>query len=246
MGVVESIFRHYVAMAELLDAAPDVLFCVKAVDGRYVAVNRAFVERTGRRSRAEVIGRTVQQLFPPDLAQRYSAQDDRVMATQGAMVDQLELIAAHDGHEGWYVTTKTLVIGDAGAIVGLAVLSVDLETRGGDRYDAEALASVVEYVHDRLNEQITVAELAGVAGLSPLQLERRMRKIFGVTPKQYLVKSRVERARQLMGESRLSLSEIADACGWYDQSAFNRHFVRAVGVSPGAYRESLRAQAAER
>jgi transcriptional regulator GlxA family with amidase domain len=98
------------------------------------------------------------------------------------------------------------------------------------------LASVVTYVAHHLDEQHTVASLAAVAGLSTSQLERRMHKVFGLSPKQYVVKARVDEACRRLTNTADTLADIATSCGWYDQSAFSRQFARITGLPPGEFR----------
>ena len=230
----------YAQLADLLDAASGVLYCLKDVDGRYLAVNQAFVERTSGRSRRDVLGRRARDLFPADLAARYEAQDEGLRAGGQPVRDELELITGADGRPGWYVTSKQLVHGVPGAAhataLGIAAVSVDL---GREREHPDGLAGLheaVEHVHRHLARTVTVDELAAVAGLSVAQLERRMKRVFGVSPKQYVVKARVEEATRLLLGGERPLSEVALACGWYDQSAFTRQFTRIVGCTPGEYR----------
>ena len=93
-------------LIELFGLLVNVMFCMKRTDLTYVEVNAAFVRRTGRRSKRDVIGRTAADLFVPELAERYEEQDARVFATGEPLRDELELIAREDGTLGWYLTSK--------------------------------------------------------------------------------------------------------------------------------------------
>jgi PAS domain S-box-containing protein len=226
----------YQQLAELLDSAPAVLFCLKDVEGRYLAVNHAFVERTSVRTRREVIGRSAAELFPAELARRYEQQDRELLADGQPVRDELELITGPDGQPGWYVTTKLPVLDDAGVLVAIAVVSVDLGRDEDGGADIVGLQRAVQHVHQSLDASPSVEELAAVAGLTVAQLERRMHRVFGLSPKQYVMKARVEEANRLLATTDRPLAEIAQACGWYDQSAFTRQFTRVVGSPPGEYR----------
>ena len=130
---------------------PHVMFCVKDADGRYVAVNQAFVERAGRSVEA-VLGRTASELFPADLAASYEAQDRRVLATGEAIRNELELILRPDGSRGWYVSAKTRLFDDAGDLVGLASVSYDLRS-------ASARDDAGDDPHQRLRVRLLRPEL---------------------------------------------------------------------------------------
>ncbi len=96
-----------------------------------------------------------------------------------------------------------------------------------------------ELIAARLSDKLSVAEVAEACGLSISHFTRAFRKSTGLTPYQWLTERRIERAQGLlMRDVDLSLSEIAVACGFADQSHFTRVFKAVVGTSPGAFRRS--------
>jgi len=86
-------------------------------------------------------------------------------------------------------------------------------------------------------ERLTVAELAGMANLSVSQLQREFRRLFNMSPGDYLIRVRLLVARRQLEETHLPVGEIALDCGFYDQSHFNRAFRQQVGLTPRAYRK---------
>lgn len=231
----------YLRMAELLDSAVSIVYCVKDVESRYIAVNQAFAERVGRTNRRDVIGKKATDLFPPERASRYDDQDFSVLRTGWAYRDELELITDRSGRAGWFITNKQPIRDDQGVIVGLVALSVDLrrgEREGSD--DVEAMGVVAELAREHLTRTVEVAELAAAAGLSVSQLERRMRRTFGLSPGQYLLRIRVDEATRRLTDTDEALPSIAVSCGWYDQSAFTRQFTRLAGCTPGEFRSRRR------
>jgi AraC-like DNA-binding protein len=90
----------------------------------------------------------------------------------------------------------------------------------------------------------TVEQLASVAGMSRAQFARRFRAAFGASPREYLVRRRMARARELLAETDESLQRIAVAVGYESEFAFNRAFRRHHGEPPGAFRRSRQASAA--
>lgn len=224
------------ALLGLLGEAADVMFCAKDADGRYVAVNDAFVQRTGRRSRREVVGRTAAELFVEQLAERYAEQDDRVLRTGEPLRHELELIRREGGAPGWYLTTKLPVRDGAGVVHGLVSISQDL--RAADVADPalQGLSRVVELVHARLAEPLRTADLAAAAGCSTAVLERRTRRVFGLSPQQLVLRARIDRATDLLTTTDAPLADVATACGFYDQPSFTRQFARLAGETPGQFR----------
>jgi PAS domain S-box-containing protein len=224
----------------LFDVLVNVMFCVKDRNGRYVEVNQAFVRRSGRRSKRDVIGNTARDLFSTVLAGRYEEQDQQVFETGQALRDELELIRRPNGSLGWYLTTKIPIGGDDDEPVGLVSVSRDLETPSEEGIAVESLTHVVDLVHERLSEPLRVADLAAAAGCSEAQLERRMRRVFGLTATQYVLRARTEHATQLLLETTRPLAEVAVASGFYDQSSFTHTFARLTGETPAQFRLSHR------
>lgn len=220
----------------LFETLINVIFCAKDRSGAYVAVNSAFVRRTGRTSMAEVIGTTAADHFLPELAERYEEQDSQVFETGEPLYDELELIRRTDGRHGWYLTTKLPVRGDGGAVAGLVSVSRDLVAPPDDNIGLENLREVVHHVQAHHGEPIRVAELAAIAGCSEAQLERRMKRVFGVTATQHILRVRVEAATRLLTETELPIAQVAASCGFYDQPDFTRRFARLTGTTPAQFR----------
>ncbi len=225
-------------LLELIELLVNVIFCMKRTDLTYVEVNSAFVRRTGRRSKREVIGRTAADLFVPELAERYEEQDAEVFATGRPLRDELELIAREDGSLGWYLTSKIPVASgdDPEQLVGLVSISRDLATPSDEAIAMEPLRSVVDHVATHVAETIRVADLCAVASCSPDQLERRMKRVFGLSAKQYVLRTRVDRAATLLTGTDLPVADVAVAAGFYDQADLTRQFARHTNETPARFR----------
>ncbi len=231
----------------LFDLLVDVIFCLKDHDGRYLAVNNAFVRRTGRHSKRDVVGRRASDLFISALADRYDEQDAYVVSSGKALRDELELIRREDGSLGWYLTTKLPLEPElSGGGRGLVTISRDLRTPREDDLDARALTKVVEFVRANLRERIRVANLASVADLSTAQLDRRMRNTFGLSPSKYITRSRVDRAAELLTDPYIPLSEVAVRAGFYDQANLTHQFARLTNETPAQFRANQLQRAADR
>lgn len=109
------------------------------------------------------------------------------------------------------------------------------------RNDHAAARLIREYIDANYTRNLSLAELAAVARLSPFHLNRIFRAAIGLPPHRYLEQVRVRRARALLGGDR-SLSWIALEAGFVDQPHFTRHFKRHLGVTPGEYRCAIRSR----
>ena len=226
------------AMSDLLTDVPHVMFCVKDTDGSYVAVNQAFADRAGRATPSDVIGLRATDLFPPELARSYEQQDAQLFGTGRPLRNELELILRPDGTVGWYVTSKTL-LGAVGAPTAIASVSVDLRAPADAGHANAGVAAAVAFARAHPTEHLTVADLAAAADLTVTQLERAIRRAIGLSAKQLILRLRLEEAILRLRTTDAPLGQIANECGYYDQSAFTRQFKKVVRMSPGAYRAAL-------
>ena len=96
--------------------------------------------------------------------------------------------------------------------------------------------AVRDHVHARLHGRITLDDLAAAAGLSKFHFARRFRATTGTSPHEFVVRSRVDRARRLLEHTDTPLAAVAEACGFADQSHMNRVFAKRVGATPGEVR----------
>ena len=102
-----------------------------------------------------------------------------------------------------------------------------------DQYVGRALAAL----HDRLAHGWSVADLAEVAGLSRSAFVERFTAAMGTPPMQYLAKSRMLLAKELLVERQKSIGQVAAAVGYDAEAAFNRAFKREFGVPPARWRD---------
>jgi AraC family transcriptional regulator len=89
-------------------------------------------------------------------------------------------------------------------------------------------------------EAIDLDSAAAIAGLSPFHFLRLFRRVLGVTPHQYLIRSRLRRAARLLADAERSVTDIAFDVGFGDLSNFVRSFHRAAGVSPREFRRAAK------
>ena len=223
----------------LFDCLPDLVFFLKNQRGEYVVVNQTLVERCGRRSKRELIGRRADEIFPAPFGQSYRAQDERVLRAGDAIRNQLELHFYSSGGRGWCLTNKLPLRNRAGRVVGLMGISKDLQAANERSEDYSRVAKVVQHIQASFNEPLRVNDLARQAGLSAYQLEQRLRKIFQLTAGQLIQKVRMENAVRRLRESADTIADVALSCGYSDQSAFTRQFRKTSGISPLEYRRTF-------
>lgn len=125
---------------------------------------------------------------------------------------------------------------------GIALeLAARVARRAGDEGRAAPpwLAQARDILRDECARELSIADVARACGVHPVHLARAFRRAYACSPGEYLRRCRVERAAALLRDTRLGLSEIALAAGFADQSQMTRHFGRAHGITPAAYRRLL-------
>lgn len=106
--------------------------------------------------------------------------------------------------------------------------------------DSQELRRVVDYLHTCWSTPISLFELADHAGMSVAHLSRLFRQKFGVSPHQYLIRLRCQNACKMLQNSTLTIAEVAQNIGFFDQSHFTRHFKRLYRVTPQDWRTKVR------
>jgi transcriptional regulator GlxA family with amidase domain len=102
------------------------------------------------------------------------------------------------------------------------------------------LSAVLAWARDRLDQPLTVSDLAERACLSPRTFARRFRDEIGVTPLQWLLEQRVRRAQELLETTGESVEQIARRAGFGTSASLRQHFGRIVTISPQSYRHVFR------
>lgn len=227
-------------LEELFDHVPETAFFLKDRSGRYIAVNQSLVERCGLHKKSDLIGRHAKDIFPPELGERYAAQDQRVLRTGKPIVDLLELHWYARRRPGWCLTTKLALRDDKGQIFGLVGISRDLRAPGDKETIPASLARTLEYLESDYADVISPTALARHAGLPLVRFERLIKRIFRLTPSQLITQTRLAAASNLLRETEEPVAAIAHRCGFYDHSAFTRAFRSATGVTPTQFRAQHR------
>src|SRR5215212_7100248 len=97
----------------------------------------------------------------------------------------------------------------------------------------------VELMHAHMHRELSLEEIASSAHISPFHFSRLFKKLTGATPHAYLASLRAARARDLLAETDLSVTEVGARVGYMSSSHFSKAFRQSTGISPRAYRKAL-------
>lgn len=120
---------------------------------------------------------------------------------------------------------------------GQAQFSAALAAQGSQK---KPLRDLQVWIEDNVAGDLSVEALANRVSMSPRNFARVFRREFGATPARYVTRVRLQAARRWLESSGAGLEKIASRCGFGSAEVMRRSFLRAFGVSPGAYRELFR------
>jgi AraC family transcriptional regulator len=114
--------------------------------------------------------------------------------------------------------------------------SRSLNPERAGRLPEASLRAAQDYVDDNLSGDLSLAEIAAAAHLSPFHFARAFKRSTGLSPHQYVMRRRIERARELLVGTELSVGVVARRVGFSSPSHFTQQFRRIVGLAPSAFR----------
>ena len=221
---------------EMLEALEGISFFVKDIGFRLIFANSYFFRRLGLRSEIELIGKDDFELFPEPLARKFRKDDETIMQSGRPLTGLVELFLNQQGIPAWYQTNKFPVFDLDGKVLGImgtvqkyekSSLTVSLDSK------VETLAK--EFRNEK-NNPVSIPQLAKKIGLSHRQLNRRFKEATGLSPQQFQVRVKIEKACKLLRETEKALVQIGLELGFCDQSAFTAQFRKRMSMTPRQYR----------
>ncbi len=94
------------------------------------------------------------------------------------------------------------------------------------------LQQAINYIHTHLDRDLSLAELAGIINISPTYFASLFKQAMGISPHQYVIQQRVEKAKLMLSRTDLAIADIALQVGFSSQSHLTQHFKRLTGMTP--------------
>jgi AraC-like DNA-binding protein len=211
---------------------------IKDRDGRFVWVSDNVPARHGFASADAMFGLHDFDFNPRKLALIYWNDDRRVLETGTPLLRKPEISFNTMGMPDWHVVNKIPLRNRAGNVAGLIAT---IEPHPGLHRDAlpgPGLRKVAEQIQATLHAPQSLPQLAALAGLSVRQLQRNFLAATGLTPLQFIIRTRLVEACRRLRETDASIGAIALDIGFYDQSAFTKAFRKHIGVNPQEFRRA--------
>ena len=238
------------------------------IDGHYAAVNLLqeplLIDRkVGRRWEQEIIPPNCLWIQPARVPFSFRVKQTSVYVGVVLNVDRLRAIAGRDiafppafgsgdevtshiihalaalarqGARGGLAVVDSLATALVHKLIATAADEQHQRVKGG--LPRHRLRLVEEYVISNVAREFAVADLARLAGLSTFHFAREFKRSTGSSPHQYVVKCRVERAKELLVSGRQSVAEVAADCGFAAQAHLSRTFKQMTGLTPSAWQKA--------
>jgi PAS domain S-box-containing protein len=218
----------------LLGQVADVNYFAKDEHGRFVQADPGFVAMLGATTAEEVLGRTDADFFPPEYSARFVADDRVVMTTGEPLYQQLEPVPRPDRTFEWRSVTKVPLRDVDGRVIGVAGVTCLVHAENTSCHPG--IFAILEHIGTHYGETLTMEDFAKLAGLSPRTIERHFDQTFKTSPLRYLNTVRLRAARHLLLTTADTMGEIAESCGFCDQSHMTALFSQNFGTTPRRYR----------
>ncbi len=222
---------------EIFDALPDILFYVKDADCRWVTCNEASLRFLNFANRADVQGAVEYDFFPQKIADAIRADDLDILRNNRPIINRTELIVDDGGYLVWVSTNKIPLQSADGEVAGL-MGTTRLLRRLDDLPDTyRPFHEVMEYIQANIAGPIEITKLAEIAHLSASQFRKRFRQLFRLSPQEFVLRTRLQKAAKLLSATDEPLVKVALSCGFCDQSYFTKQFRAFFAMTPRRYRK---------
>lgn len=185
----------------------------------------------------------MRQLYPDVLLDENAifTQDGSIYTSAGVTTGidlALALVESDYGHDLSMQVAKNMVI-YIKRPGGQRQFSEILLAQDRNKSSSYNFQTLINWIHDNIATEITVQIMADHVNMSPRNFSRKFTASYDVSPMQFLVHLRLERSRNLIEQSKNSLSEIACLCGFTSYETMRRQFTKRYGISPQRYKHNF-------
>lgn len=225
-------------IAGLFEDLPMIVFYVKDEAGVFRRCNRRFEEFHGLEP-GGAIGLTDFDLHHLEIASRYRSEDKHIMETGIPVTNRTWMVPGARGVLRWWISSKNPIHANDGSVCGIAGVMYEVSGAAGITGPFSRIEPALKLIHGNEVVSLKTQELAAACNYSESQFNRVFRELMGQSPHRYVLRHRLETAKDLLSGTDLPLSEIAVQAGFYDASDFGKRFREQEGITPRQYRIKL-------
>lgn len=239
-GPMSPLLQHPLvkALFDLFEHLPEYYFFVKDAEGRFQYANSALIERLCLPDRESIVGTTDFDRYPREIATILLTSDHEALKTRRPVVDRLEVLYNQVGNLEWFSTTKYPILNDAGEPEGIVGFTRNVSTQRSLYLQHSAASKMIDFVSRNPDCLLTIEDLARKFSISSRQLHRQFRELLGITPQEFVLRSRIHAAAAALRNTDEPIASLSERFGFCDQSAFTKRFHNVIGTTPARYRKS--------
>ncbi|SDW18387.1 transcriptional regulator, AraC family [Lutibacter oricola] len=216
-------------------------FFAKDINGKIISLNSFMLSIYGVDKKSIVLGKTDFDFLPDHFAKSITKDDFYVLEKGKAIIDKIEMVPFIDFKTYWLKTSKHPIFDNKNNVVGLIGITSKLNESGTYTFKNKNLIKVLKYMEANIDKKISLDQLCDIALMSKTSLLRHFKDDFQISPMAYLKKVRLHLACKMLRNSNKDLLSIAYACGYYDQSHFNKDFKAILNETPKKYKARFEA-----
>lgn len=230
-----SSLKNEESFVEIFDLLPDIYFYIKDRDCRWILCNQAALRLFNFQNKNDVYGTTERDFFPLTIADSIYRDDLNVINNNVRIINRVELIVGETGYLTWVATNKIPLLSNEDTVVGLMGTSRILSQSDHLPDEYQKFRNVIEFIQIHLGDKINIGELAQISHLSNSQFRKRFKQQFRASPRDFILRTRLQTASKMLIKSTEPIIDIALKCGFTDQSYFTRQFSKFFELSPKKY-----------
>jgi AraC-like DNA-binding protein len=200
-------------------------------------MNVALRKHLGENEEMGFLNKTDADYFKPNMVFLYQREDNEVISTRRPILNQPWFVPGRNEEQKWFISSKIPLMDTEGHVVAIAGLMRNLSQEYETANPLSEMKNVIDYIFVHYQEKISLDTLASLVFLSQRQFERRFQELFYLSPSDFILKVRIDRAIRFLIESDDSITQIALNCGFYDNSYFTRQFKKIMSMSPLQFRK---------
>lgn len=236
-----SSLKNEESFIEIFDLLPDIYFYIKDRDCRWILCNQAALSLFNFQNQNDVYGATETDFFPPTIADSIYRDDLNVINNNARIINRVELIVGETGYLTWVATNKIPLLFKDGSVAGLMGTSRILSQSDHLPDEFQKFRKAINFIQIHLGDKIDIGELAQISHLSNSQFRKRFKQQFRASPRDFILRTRLQAASKMLIKSNDPIVDVALKCGFTDQSYFTRQFSKFFELSPKKY-QSMWAQ----
>jgi len=220
----------------IFDYIPGVNFFAKDHLGRTMFASSGILQRYQMRDEKDMLGLTDFDINPDSMAENYVRDDQRLLSGEVKHIERLELWFDRQGLPDWFVVTKLPLLDTRQRPIGIMGVLRRAAEHERKLPLMQTVSRAVTAIRNDYAGTVSLKAVAESCGLTPRNLQRRFQTAFGISPQEFLIKTRVLAAMRLLNETGLTAAEIAGQSGFVDSSSFAEQFKQRTGMTPTEYR----------